>query len=248
MSDTQAKGKAKSSKRKGFDYLRNSIVNFPAGARALYTFVFSVLHAYSSIVYPTTFRGEENLTAGEDGKGAVLVMNHVSMVEPVVFIVGLWRRGIHVRPLYKVDFDKIAPARWLFRRVGGIPVDRGSADLKALKACRDALRRGEYVLVFPEGTRVKNDEQSIELHGGFAMIAQMAGANVIPCAVVGAADPYKTRRTRRRMPKIAIGKPISFDELEATDRKGRISEMERVAMNEVYALRDELRNDYPGLW
>ena len=50
------------------------------------------------------------------------------------------------------------------------------------------------------------------------------------------------------MPKIAIGKPISFDELEATDRKGRVSEMERVAMNDVYALRDELRNDYPELW
>ena len=80
MSDTQTKVKAKSTKHKGFDYLRNSIVNFPACARALYAFVFSVLHAFSSIVYPTTFRGVENLTAGEDGKGAVLVMNHVSMV------------------------------------------------------------------------------------------------------------------------------------------------------------------------
>lgn len=155
---------------------------------------------------------------------------------------------MRVRPIYKVEFEKIGPAKWLFRRMGGIPVDRGSADLKALKAARDALGRGECVLIYPEGTRIKNDDQSIKVHGGFAMIAQMGKSDVTPTAVVGAADPYKTRPTHRRKPRIRCGRPISFTELDGTNRKEKLAEMERVAMERVYALRDELRHDYPGLW
>ena len=80
------------------------------------------------------------------------------------------------------------------------------------------------------------------------MIAQMGKSDVTPTAVVGAADPYKTRPTRRRKPRIRCGRPISFTELDGMSRKEKRAEMERVAMERVYALRDELRHDYPGLW
>ena len=80
------------------------------------------------------------------------------------------------------------------------------------------------------------------------MIAQMGKSDVTPTAVVGAADPYKTRPTHRRKPRIRCGRPISFTELDGTNRKEKLAEMERVAMERVYALRDELRHDYPGLW
>ena len=80
------------------------------------------------------------------------------------------------------------------------------------------------------------------------MIAQMGKSDVTPAAVVGAADPYKTRPTRRRKPKISCGKPISFDELPGSSRKEKLAEMERAAMERVYALRDALRAENPGLW
>lgn len=232
----------------GYDFIRNGIDDYPLPTRLVYNFVAAVLWLFSSIVWPTRFEGLDELVDHVRERGTVIVMNHTSMVEPVVFIVGLWRRHVRVRPIYKAEFEKIGPAKWLFRRMGGIPVDRGSADLKALKAARDALGRGECVLIYPEGTRIKNDEQPIEVHGGFAMIAQMGRSDVTPTAVVGAADPYKTRPTRRRKPRIRCGRPISFTELDGTSRKERLAKMERVAMERVYALRDELRHDYPGLW
>lgn len=232
----------------GYDFIRNGIDDYPLPTRLVYNFVAAVLWLFSSIVWPTRFEGLDELVDHVRERGTVIVMNHTSMVEPVVFIVGLWRRHVRVRPIYKVEFEKIGPAKWLFRRMGGIPVDRGSADLKALKAARDALGRGECVLIYPEGTRIKNDDQPIEVHGGFAMIAQMGKSDVTPTAVVGAADPYKTRPTRRRKPRIRCGRPISFTELDGTSRKEKLAEMERVAMERVYTLRDELRHDYPGLW
>ena len=233
---------------KGYDFIRNGVDSYPAAARFVFSFVAHVIWAFMSLFYPSTFEGFDELLDERGEKGHVLVMNHVSMVEPVVTIVYLWRRGIHIRPLYKLDFEKIGPAKWLFRRMGGIPVDRGSADLKALKACRDALNRGEWVLVYPEGTRIKNDEQKVEVHGGFAMVAQMAKADVVPSAVVGAADPYNTRPTKRRHAKIRAGAPIAFDELEGDSRKEKLQEMERVALERVYELRDQLRAENPGLW
>ena len=246
---TQTRQKPKGGRGKGgYDFIRNGIDDYPLPTRLVYNFVAVVLWLFSSIVWPTRFEGLDELVDHVRERGTVIVMNHTSMVEPVVFIVGLWRRHVRVRPIYKAEFEKIGPAKWLFRRMGGIPVDRGSADLKALKAARDALGRGECVLIYPEGTRIKNDDQPIEVHGGFAMIAQMGKSDVTPTAVVGAADPYKTRPTRRRKPRIRCGRPISFTELDGTSRKEKLAEMERVAMERVYALRDELRNDYPGLW
>lgn len=240
--------KAVGKKGRGFDFVRSGIADFPLPTRIVYGFVAFVVWAFSSIAWPTRVDGLDELAEHVRGRGSVIVMNHTSMVEPVVFIVALWRRGIHVRPIYKTEFEKIGPAKWLFRRMGGIPVDRGTADLKALKAARDALGRGECVLIYPEGTRIKNDDQPIEVHGGFAMIAQMGKSDVIPSAVVGAADPYKTRPTRRRKPRIRCGSAISFDELAGATRKEKLAEMERVAMQRVYALRDELREENPGLW
>lgn len=233
---------------KGFDFIRSGIDEYPAPTRALYKFVATVVWAFCRIVWPTSFEGLDDFIEHVSRRGSVLVMNHTSMVEPVVLITELWRRGVRVRPIYKTEFEKIGPAKWLFRRVGGIPVDRGTADLKALKAARDALQRGECVLIYPEGTRIKNDEQPIEIHGGFAMIAQMGKADVVPSAVVGAADPYKTRPTRRRKPCVRFGAPLTFDEVGGASRKEKVANMEKVAMEQVYALRDALRQEHPGLW
>ena len=70
--------------------------------------------------------------------------------------------------------------RWAFSRVGGIPVERGTADMKCLRAAQHALQRGEDVLIFPEGTRIRSREIKPEVHGGFALIAQMGKAPVNP--------------------------------------------------------------------
>lgn len=198
MSET--KTNSAKAKEEGFDYVRSAMDTYPVPIKIALNVILFLIWVFFKIFYPWRF---ENIDAFADelkAQGCMVVQNHVSMVEPVIMIIELWRRGIHARPMYKLEFEKIGPAKWLFRRVGGIPVNRGAADMRAIRAAKEALQRGECVLVYPEGTRIKSDDDVPEARGGFAMIAQMANAPVIPTAVVGAADPYKTRKTIRRSP------------------------------------------------
>lgn len=242
------------------DYHAAGMSEFPLPARAFYSFAVFMVNLYTRILWPTSFEGAEGLVAhvrgvsgdkGGDGrgKGSVLVMNHVSMIEPVVLICMLWRRHhIHVRPIYKSEFDRNGFMRWALSRVGGIPVERDKADLKAVRNAQHALDRGECVLIFPEGTRVKSDDESVTIHGGFALMAQLAKASVVPLAVVGARDccPRGARLSKPARVFIGVGDAITFDELGVEGRKQQLTAMEQVAMERVYALREELRAEHPG--
>lgn len=230
------------------EYVARGIHEYPLPVRIFFNVAYALVYLYAEIRWHGRIEGEDDFVAYARTHGVVMVMNHTSMIEPTVLATRLWRRGILTRPIYKVEFDKYAAGRMLFSRLGGIPITRDSADLGAVRAAKDALKRGECVLVYPEGTRIKDDDQPIEIHGGFALIAQMAHAAVVPMAVVGARDPYHTRPTRAKRPVISIDEPITFADLAATSRKAQIEEMEQRAMKRVYELRDELRITHPGLW
>lgn len=249
MATSEANKPAKTAtKESGFDYVRTGMDNYPAPVRVMGNVVLFLVWVFFKIFYPSKIEREQYLVEQLKAQGSMVVQNHTSMVEPVAVIVALWRHGIHVRPIYKLEFEKIGPAKWLFRRIGGIPINRGAADMRAIRAAKDALVRGECVLVYPEGTRIKSDQDVPEVRGGFAMIAQMANAPVIPMAVAGAADPNHTRKTLRKTPVFAVGDALRFDELEGESRKAKQEQMETVAMQRVYELRDGLRKRYPGLW
>lgn len=235
-------------KEEGFDYVRAAMDEYPGGIKVALNIILFLIWVFFKIFYPYKIENEERFFADLKRRGCMVVQNHVSMVEPVVMVISCWRHGVHVRPVYKAEFEKIGAAKWLFRRAGGIPVDRGKADMRAIRAAKEALQRGECVLIYPEGTRLKSDDDVPEMHGGFAMMAQMANAPVIATAVVGAADPYKTRKTLRRKPFIATNPAIEWESLEGPSRKEKQQQMEKLAMEQVYELRGQLREEHPGLW
>lgn len=221
------------------DYYDAAMSDFPWTARALMAVAVAVCYAFTKLMWPWKIEEAERLTQNRGGR--VIIQNHESMIEPVVMVVTLWRAGIHTRIIYKSEFDKIAPATWLFSRVGGFPVSRGSADMKTIRRARAMLQRGECVLIYPEGTRVKNDADA-EVHGGYALMAQLARVPVQPVAVVGARDAHFRSRVY-----LKAGDPIEWSDLAARKRKEQVAEMERRGMDEVYRLRDELRAAHPGI-
>lgn len=227
------------------DYYDHGMRDYPLPARALLACVVCLVGAVTKILWPWKF--EQGELMWEESRGRVLVMNHVSMLEPVVVVCSLWFHGQRVRPIYKSEFDKAGIVTWLFSRVGGIPIQRGSADLKAVRRAQRALQRGEVVLIYPEGTRIKTDEKA-PIHGGFALIAQMGKAPVQPSAVVGARDITRPGRFFKKLGRVflKIGPCIEFSELGVKGRKQQAQKMEQVAMDRVWELRDELRRDHPG--
>lgn len=221
------------------DYYDHGMAEFPLPARAFMHVVAAACYAYTKLMWPWKIE-HADLLAKKPG-GHVIIQNHESMLEPVITVVALWYKGVRTRIVYKSEFDKIGIATWFFSRVGGFPVSRGKADMKAVRRARAALQRGEYLLIYPEGTRVKNDADS-EVHGGYALMAQLAKAPVQPTAIVGARKLHF-----RKHVKLDVGEPIEWSSLEAAKKKEQLAEMEKRGMAEVFALRDALRQANPGL-
>ncbi|MCH3943198.1 MAG: (d)CMP kinase [Atopobiaceae bacterium] len=230
------------------DYFEHGMTDFPAPARFLYHFVCAVVGAFTKVVWPWTIENGRYLWSHTEGHGSVVIMNHVSMLDPVVVAVSMWFHHRRLRILYKSEFDGSKVVGALFARVGGIPVERGTADLKAIRRAQRALQRGESLLVFPEGTRVRSDDQQIDIRGGFSLIAQMAKADIVPIAIVGARR-ITPEGTHWKLPGrvfCKVGEALTFDQLESKGRKARLEEMEAKAMERVYELRGDLREEHPG--
>ncbi|NJE79862.1 1-acyl-sn-glycerol-3-phosphate acyltransferase [Olsenella sp. SW781] len=244
MSEKNARGE-KGGRMRAFagntfdDYYDHDLRDHPLPGRLLIGAVVRILWLVTKLLWPWRIERAERLL--DDARGRVIIMNHESMLDPVVVVVTMWLARVPVRIVYKSEFDKLLPATWLFSRAGGFPVERGTADMKVVRRARAMLSRGECVLIYPEGTRVRDDAEQ-QSHGGYAIMAQLAKAPVQPVAIVGA------RHLRFRRPVyVRVGDPIEWSDLAAGKRKEQLAEMERVGMARVYELRDALREDHPGV-
>ena len=221
------------------DYYDHALSEHPLPGRLLIGAVVRILWVVTKFLWPWKIENAERLLS--DSRGRVLIMNHESMLDPVVIVVTMWLAHVPVRIVYKGDFDRIKPAAWLFSRAGGFPVARGTADMKTVRRARTMLMRGENVLIYPEGTRIRRDEDE-KPHGGYAIMAQLAKVPVQPIAIIGA------RHLRFRRPVyMDVAEPIEWAEISSDTRKEQLAEMESIGMARVYALRNELRERYPGV-
>lgn len=235
------------------DYFDHPHKQFPLPSRILYQVVACFLYYLFKLYFPTTCEGAEGVFSKlkRREKGTVLVMNHVSMVEPIIMTLLFWRHGLYLRAIFKKEFLKNNFLRWVFTRVGGIPVERGAADVKAVRRAQRSLLAGDSVIIFPEGTRVRNDKQPVEVHGGFALIAQLAKTDVLPVAVIGVKriSPEGVRLKFPRPHRVYYKTDgfLTFEELGKANKKEQLEAMETMAMDIVYRLRDELRTEHPGV-
>lgn len=230
------------------DYYDNGMRDYPLALRLFYYFVIAVLYVFSKVMWRWRVDGADRLLpTGETG--SVIICNHTSMAEVVSIVPHIVRTGRRVRPIMKSEFNRNRVVAWFFARVGGIPVDRGTADMKALRRAQHALQRGEDILIFPEGTRIRTDDQPVEVHGGFALMAQMGKADIAPMAVCGFRDVTPNGKHLMRPVKtwIRVGERVSLsDAPQGLKRSERLAWLEDESVRRMYEIRDELRREHPG--
>ena len=231
------------------DYYNAPYAEFPVLIRGTVVVVMAILWAFSKLMWRWKVEDADLLFERQEGRGSVVICNHTSMAELLAVETALFFGGRRIRPIFKSEFAKSKIVRWAFSRVGGIPVERGTADMKCLRAAQHALQRGEDVLIFPEGTRIRSRDIKPEVHGGFALIAQMGKAPVNPLAICGWSDitPAGKKIMRPKKCWIRAGKAVSLSDAPAgLKRTERLEWFESEAMNRVYAMRDELCAEHPG--
>ena len=102
-----------------------------------------------SIRTPLKVYGRENIPAG----GAVLCANHARNSDPF-YIVYSFHRKDKIWIMAKEEIQHWPVAGALLKWLGFVIwVKRGKSDVGAVKAALRALKGGEKLLIFPEGTR-----------------------------------------------------------------------------------------------
>jgi acyl-[acyl-carrier-protein]-phospholipid O-acyltransferase/long-chain-fatty-acid--[acyl-carrier-protein] ligase len=112
--------------------------------------------------------------------GVLLIANHVAYVD--VLVVGVLSRR-PVRFLSWEGFEHQRVMRFLTRTMGTIPVAETKAK-DAIQKSADALKAGEVVCIFPEGSLTRNGG-ILPLRKGYELIARRADCPVVPLAIDG---------------------------------------------------------------
>jgi 1-acyl-sn-glycerol-3-phosphate acyltransferase len=140
--------------------------------------VSGVLRGFMRLLFGFRVQGAEHIPK----TGAfILISNHIANADPLLIQIAM-KRNVHFFT------KKEAFAVPIIGRVaawsGAFPVDRGTADRKAIRRGLAALEQGLGVGIYPEGTRSIN----FGLQKGFSgagMIAVMSGAPVVPAIITG---------------------------------------------------------------
>jgi 1-acyl-sn-glycerol-3-phosphate acyltransferase len=174
--------------------------------------------------------------------GAILSINHVGYLDFALTGTAALPTGRYVRFMAKKEVFDNKLAGPLMRGMHHICVDRSSGSASFVAALR-ALRAGEIVGIFPEGT-ISVSFEIKELKSGAVRLAMAAGVPVIPTIVWGSQRIW-TKKVKRNLSRekfpitVAFGEPLYFD------KQSNIEASESVLRETMIAMLHEVQDKYP---
>lgn len=158
--------------------------------------------------------------------GAALVCsNHQSHFDPVLVGLSVPARLNYLARRTLFDVPILRPTMEYF---DAIPIDREGPALGGIKETLKRLKRGEQVLMFPEGTRTRDGEVA-PLKPGFTTLARRAEAPIVPIGFDGAYQAWPRTQKFPGLSQIVvvIDKPITPAEFESLSDDALLIEVER---------------------
>lgn len=198
--------------------------------RRLYTILWYIVWPFFSLVHPCRLVGRENLPA----HGGLFCANHSSLNDPICLMLALGSKH-QLHAMAKAEFMSIPVLGWLLKKAGMFGIERGKSDVTAIKTAMRYLKNGENVLMFPEGTRIK---EGLDKHGnegeakaGAAMLAMRTGTPLVPVYI-------PTKKPWFRFTTVVIGEPyhpqVESKKITAEDYRSVAEDL----MERIYALEE----------
>lgn len=209
----------------------------------LYRTGWVLVQGFARLVWRLEVQGASNVPL--EG-GVIIAPNHLSLLDPPLIGCACPRE---LRYLAKAELFRNRLFARFIRRLGAFPVERGTADVGAIKTALQFLKDGRAVIIFIEGTR-GTGECLLPPTPGVTLLARQSGAPVVPTAIVGSeqAWPKGSKLPHRAQVKVAFGTPVRYQELfgARTDREARDAFSELI-MERIEALTRQLGRPIPRL-
>ena len=183
--------------------------------------------------------------------GCVVALNHLSHVDPLTAAHFAYNHGRLPRYLAKSGLFKNKVLSYFLRSAGQIPVERLTRNaVGAYDAAVDAVRKGQCVVVYPEGT-ITRDPDLWPMRGksGAARIALETQCPVIPVGQWGAQQllaPYAKKPDLFPRKKIVmlVGDPVDLSDLAELERTPEVVQQatDRI-MAAITSLVEEIRGE-----
>src|SRR5699024_1048539 len=163
-----------------------------------------LVKCYYKLRFKITVIGEDRVPSSWP---VMLVSNHISDFDPPLIGLALERQ---LSFFAKSELFELPVIGKIFPSLNAIPVSRGKSDRAALKTSINALKEDRCLLIFPEGSRNKEDVKKLQpLQQGASFIASKSEAPIVPVIIKG-------EYNRKKGVTIVFGKPIDTKEfLEA---------------------------------
>jgi 1-acyl-sn-glycerol-3-phosphate acyltransferase len=185
------------------------------------------------------FNGIEHLPDRNHG-GAIIAINHISYLDFALAGTAALPMKRYVRFMAKKELFDNKIAGPLLRGMHHISVDRSNGSASFVQALR-ALRDGEIIGIFPEGT-ISVSFEIKELKTGVVRLAQ--GAPVIPTIVWGSQRIW-TKKVKRDLRRRGVPISVTFGEPIYFEKDGNVEEGEALLRKTMVAMLHKVQENYP---
>ena len=192
-----------------------------------YDFLKAVMPPLYNIILPSKVTGLENIP--KEG-GMIMCSNHIHWTDCLFLAARMPVRRYTYLAKAEVFSNKLFKLILGEKGLGAIPINRGAADLAAIRAALKVVADGHALGIFPQGTRSRDNTPTPMLNG-VSMIAMRANVPIIPVYIDG---PYRLfRRT-----DVRIGKPIDISDLGRKFDADTLSEVTKRIETAIWSMKN----------
>ena len=193
------------------------------GMRPVWRIGYWLLYSIARVVFGLKIEGRQLVPRTG---GLIIASNHLSNMDAPLVGVGVGVRELHF--LAKAGlFESAKFFTWLISCFNAIPLKKTGGSVEALRRIDELLKKGNAVVIFPEGTRSKTGLMQ-EAQVGLGYLAAKTGANVLPVYLKGTNARLLNLVLRRSEFVVRFARPIDPTTIGGSmakkDRYRKISE------------------------
>ena len=168
----------------------------------------------------------------------ILAANHSSFMDHFLLANMVYRHcGKKIYFLTrKESFENYLSSKW-HKATGCIPINRAHPEISAFREMISLLKKGEIVVIYPEGTR-SLDGRLLPPKPGVVKLGLRAGVPIVPVGMIGAHRILPKEKWLPRLVRadIRIGETFSVDHISRSAGKEEIERVSHQLMKKIAGL------------